>query len=295
MQPDTPVRLREVRDFGQIITTTFQFLKQNRGPLFKAIATVCLPLGMIAGFLMGKSVGDLQGMILSMAGRNDPEAMLGGLMGGMLPMALGYILLIAAFVLLVAVINEYLRSYHLGEHHAISNGDLWKRTFGQVGSYLGTGFLSMVLITLGFLLCILPGFYPLTIFSLVFICHAIERTGVTGSMARSNNLVKDRFWETLGLVVVIGIINAVIGYALMLPITIIGFAVGLNSFTNLMQDGGYPEWYGTFMAVQMSFQMAISMLTYPIVSVAMGLKYFSLVEEKEGAGLRERIQGFDQA
>lgn len=296
MQPTAPVQLREVRDFGQIITTTFQFLKQNRGPLFRAIATVCLPIAIIAGFLMGKSIGDIQGLAFSMQRVNDPDAVLGNLLNGMLPMALGYILLILAFVSLTAIVNEYLRSYHLGEHQMISNGDLWKRTFGQLGVYFGTGFLSMVLIVLGFLLCFLPGFYPLTIFALVFVCHAIERTGVTGSMARSNNLVKDRFWETLGLVIVIGIINSVIGYALMLPFTIAGAVIGINTLTGMMDGGsGYPEWYGTFMAAQFSFQMAVSMLTYPIVSVALGLKYFSLVEEKEGAGLRERIQGFEQA
>ncbi len=296
MQPNAPVNLREVRDFGQIITTTFQFLKQNKGPLFRAIATICLPVAIIAGFLMGKSIGDIQAMTFSMQRSGDPESLLGNMLNGMLPMALGYILLIAAFVLLVAVVNEYLRSYHLGEHLVISNGDLWKRTFGQIGVYFGTGFLSMILIALGFMLCILPGFYPLTIFALVFICHAIERTGVTGSMARSNKLVKDRFWETLGLVIVIGIINAVIGYALMLPFTIVGAVIGLNTLTGLLEGGsGYPDWYGTFMAAQFSFQMAVSMLTYPIVSVAMGLKYFSLVEEKEGAGLREKIQGFEQA
>jgi hypothetical protein len=296
MQPHAPVRLREVRDFGQIITTTFQFLKQNKGPLFRVIGTVCLPTAILAGFLLGKSVGDIQSMAFSMPRAGDPDTVLGKLMGGMLPMALGYLLLVAAFVGLIAVVNEYLRAYNLGEHQTISNGDLWKRALGQSGVYFGTGFLSMLLIGLGFMLCILPGFYPLTIFALVFVCHAIERTGVTGSMARSNQLVKGRFWETLGLVVVVGLINSVIGYALMLPFTIAGAIIGFNMLTGLMEDGsGYPDWYSSFMAAQFSYQMAVSMLTYPIVTVAIGLKYFSLVEEKESAGLRERIQGFEQA
>lgn len=295
MQPTAPVNLREVRDLGQIVSATFQFLKQNKGPLFRAIAMVCLPMAIIAGFLMGKSVGDIQRLTFAMQTGGNTDTVLGNILDGMLPMAIGYILLTLAFVSLMALVNEYLRCYHQGEHLTIDNGELWKRTFRQVGVYFGVGFLSMVLIMIGFLLCILPGFYPLTIFALVFACHAIERTGVTGSLVRSNNLVKDRFWETLGLVMVVGILNSVIGYALMLPFTIIGAAIGINSLTGIMEgESAYPDRYAMFMAVQFSVQMAVSMLTYPIVSVAMGLKYFSLVEEKEGAGLRERIQGFEQ-
>lgn len=295
MQNAVPVQLRQVRDFGQIITDTFQFLKQNRGPLFRAIAVICLPIGLIAGFLMGKTVGDIQSLAFGM-GAGDPDTMLRGLITNFIPMIIGYLLVIVAYVLLISVVHEYIRAYSLGEHHMITTKDLWDRARGQAGTYFGTGFLSGLLIMVGFILCILPGFYPLTVLSLVFICHAIERTGATGSMARSNNLVKDRFWETLGLILIIGLINMVISYVIMLPFTIVGFVVGFNNVLGAVDgSGGGVTWLGTFTAIQMAVQMAVGMLIHPISSVAMGLKYFTLVEEKEGAGLRQKLEGFEQA
>jgi hypothetical protein len=207
-------------------------------------------------------------------------------------------LLIASFLLMTAITYEYIRAYHLNEHMGITPGDLWKRATGQLGSYFGIGFLSGLLLILGLVLCILPGFYVLTVLALAFACHAIERKGPSDSLARSNSLVKDRFWETLGLVIVIGIIHSFITGAIMLPFTIVSMVVTLNSTLDAVTQGDQPElpaWLAMFTAVSTAIQMAVTLLTYPIVPVTLSLKYFTLVEEKEGLGLRKKLEGFDQA
>lgn len=297
MQNVVPVQLSQVRDFGQIISTTFQFLKQNWRPLFRAIAVICLPLGLLAGFFLGKTMGDIQSLTM----RNDPGdpmAMFSGMMNSIVPLLLGYLLMFAAIILMISITYEYIRAYHLGEHVGITPGDLWKRASGQIGSYFGTSFLSGLLLVLGFVLCILPGFYVLTVLALALACHAIERTGATGSMARSNDLVKGRFWETLGLVLVVGIIQSFITGALMLPFTIVSMVVTMNSTIASVTSHGsmeLPGWMGLFTAISTALQLAITLLTYPIVAVALALKYFTLVEEKEGHGLRKKMEGFEQA
>ncbi|MBP6312484.1 MAG: hypothetical protein KA408_09470 [Flavobacteriales bacterium] len=294
MQKIEPVQLRQVRDLGQIVTTTFQFLKQNWKPLFRAIGTIVIPIALIAGFFMGKTVGDLQGMIFSGSLSEDPSAMFSAVSGNMLPMLGGYLLIFAALMLLIAIVHEYIRLYASGQHHGVTTAQLWSLATSQLGSYIGAGILSGLLVMLGAMLCILPLFYPLTVLSLVLIVHAIERKGATGSMSRSNELIKDRFWDTLGLVIVIGLVNAVVSYAIMLPITIIGAVLGFSGMMAMAEgEPGAMDGYSIFMSIQMAFQMAVSVLTYPIVYVGLSLKYFSLVEEKEGAGLRQKVEGFE--
>ena len=295
MQNIEPVQLRQVRDLGQIITSTFQFLKQNWKPLFRAIGTIVVPLALIAGFFMGKSVGDLQGLVYSGTLSGDPYAMLGKISGNMLPMLGGYVLLFASVMLLIAMVHEYIRLYDLGQHHGVTTGQLWSLATGQLGSYIGAGILSGLLVLVGAMLCILPALYPLTVLSLVLIVHAIERKGATGSMSRSNELVQGRFWDTLGLVIVIGLVNAVISYAIMLPLTIVGAFMGFNGIMAMAEgDAGAMDGYSVFISAQMAIQMAVTVLTYPIVYVGLSLKYFSLVEEKEGAGLRQKVEGFER-
>ncbi len=292
MQNIAPVQLRQVRDFGQIVNDTFRFLRQNGRTLFGAIAATCIPLALLAGFLVGKTVGDFQQMLVR--SRFDGLGDLSGLGLALL----GYLGILLVYVQLLAMVNEYIRAYHLGEHHGMRTGDLWRRGASQWPTYFGIAFLTGVITVVGALLCVLPGIWAAIALSLVYVCHAIERTGASDSLTRSYKLIQDRWWETFGLLIVVGLIQAVITMALMLPLTVVSFIVGFNTtftgFENGDMDGGVG-WLSTYTAISTMAQTALNMLTYPIIMVAMALKYFTLVEEKEGAGLRQRLEGFEQA
>ena len=297
MQNAAPVQLNQVRDFGQIISATFQFLKQNWRPLLRALAVTCLPLALLSGFFMGKTMGDIQSLSFGEQ-VNDPTAMFSGMMESMLPLMLGYLLMVAAFLLMMAVSYEYLCAYHFGEHMDITPGALFQRAIGNIGSYLGSSVLSIVLFMVGLMLCVLPGFYVLSVLALVFACIAFERSGAVASLSRSNELVNGHFWEVLGLVIVIGLIQWLITAALMLPFTIVSMVVTFNSTFDAITTQGapaLPPWMTFFTAVSTALQMAVSILTYPIVCVALSMKYFSLKETKEGTSLRAKVERFEGA
>ena len=295
MQNAAPVQLRQIRDFGQLISTTFTFLKQNWRPLFRAIATMCLPMAVIAGFFAGDSMAAMQQM--NMTPGADPMEVFSRMGRTMFALIPAYLLLMFSFLLLIGIVHEYIRAYDKGEHVGITTGDLWKRVWPQLGSYFGMTFLVSLLAILGVVLCILPFFYVWAVLALVFACHAIERTGGAGSLSRSNALVKGDFWPTLGLVLVIGIINAVLNYVVQIPIFIVTFTTTMNSTMEAMRGetpSALPSWYTMFMSIATAVQWCVTMLTYPIAATCMALKYFSRVEEKEAPSLREKIQGFDQ-
>ncbi|MDQ3100382.1 MAG: hypothetical protein M3R08_03270 [Bacteroidota bacterium] len=296
MQNAAPVQLRQFRDLGQIISTTFQFLRIHWKPLFRAIGIICIPLGLIAGFLIGRSLGDLQRMSMMNDIGSNANAF-DGAMSNFLPMAAGYLLMLLVMVMLFAIVYEYLRAYHLGENHGITTADLWKRSMEQFWNYLGISILVMILVVIGSVLCIIPGIFAFVAFSLTYMVHAIERNGVTASMKRSHLLIKDRWWETFGLIIIVGLVQGVIAYALMIPTMIISVIIGINTTMEGVRAGGEPDmgWYPLFMAIMMTINLLVTLLTYPIMAVALGLKYFSIVEEKEGLGIRQKIQGFEQA
>ncbi len=297
MQHNAPVVLKQVRDLGEIITDTFRFLKENWRPLFRAIGTLCLPVALLSGFIMGKSLGDLQLMLQNFSEGNTDMAVFETMVGRFLPMVLGYGLFILAYLVLIGIVHEYMRAYQLGEHHGITPGELWSRAWPQLGSYFGATFLSGLLILLGFVLCILPGLYPLTVLALVQVCHAMERTGGGGALSRSNTLVMHQFWPTLGLVLVVYILQAVLNGLLNLPFSVVSGVLELNKMGVPIGGGDeqLPFWYATFTALSTAFQLMTTMLVYPIVATALCLKYFTLIVEHEGAGLAEKIQGFEQA
>ncbi len=295
MQYAAPVQLHQYRDLGQIISATFQFIRENWRPLYRAIATICLPIGLVGGFLIGRTMMDLQEMTLDMD-TTMYQSVVSSYMGNGLPMILGYLMLAFASIMLFAIVYEYLGAYHRNEHNGITTADLWRRSLAQIWSYLGMTILMGILLGIGFVLCILPGIYAAVALSFTFMAHAIERTDVLASMKRSNDLVKERWWETFGLIFIVVLIQSVISYALMLPTTIISFVVGVNSFIDV-EEGSAPDlsWYPIFMAITVMLNMIVTLLTAPIMAISMGLKYFSVVEEKEGLSIRQKIQGFEQA
>ncbi|MBK8497677.1 MAG: hypothetical protein IPL52_02370 [Flavobacteriales bacterium] len=294
MQNAEPVQLRQVRDFGQLIGTTFTFLRQNLRLLWSAIGLGCIPFALVGGVLAGGAVGSLQNF------RPDPSNPAGAfdsMLVTMLGIIPGMILFLLGYVVLVAVVHEFVRAYHLGEHAYLKPGQLIMRGFAQLGPYFGCSFLVGLLGFIGLLLCLIPGIYAWTVLSLALTCHAIERTGGAGSLGRSNQLVQGDFWATLGLVIVMGLINWVINMIVQVPFMIVGMVIGINSGLDAAQAGGdafLPQWFGIFNTISTMVQWSFQMLTYPIVAVCMSLKYFSRVEEKEGHGLREKIAGFEQ-
>ncbi len=296
MQNAEPVQLRQVRDFGQIISTTFSFLKQNWKPLFRAMAIVSLPAAVIGGFLAGGAFASLQQLQYTQP--SDPFAIWSMLGQNLVLMVPGILLLILGWLLLISVVHEYMRAYHLGEHLMLTPVELVKRGFSQLGSYFGSSFLTGLLVGIGTILCIVPGVYAYGVLCLALSCHAIERSGGSGSLGRSNELVQGDFWPTLGLGIVINIINWVINMIVQAPFLIVGAIIGINSGIDAIEhDGqaGLPGWFGIFNSISTAVQWCFQMLTYPIVAVCMCLKYFSRVEEKEGHGLQERLANFDQA
>jgi hypothetical protein len=296
MQTGEPVQLRRTRDFGQIITDSFAFLRQEWRPLLRAIAAVGLPASLIGGFLSGDAMAGLQSFQLQ--AEDDPQGALGLLGSSMLGLVPGLLLIMVAWMLVISMVHEYLRAYNLGEHHGLSVGDLVKRGFSQIGPYFGSTFLTGLLTLLALMLCILPALYPATVLSLALAAHAMERTGGAGSLSRSNQLVSGDFWWTLLLVIVVFFLKAIVDQVIILPFTIAGLVIGINTGLDAVMEGrdpSLPSWIVMFNAVSTAFQWCVQMLTYPIVAVPYVMKYFSRIEETEGTGLKERIAGFDQA
>lgn len=290
-----PIRLRQARDFGQLIATTFTFLRQEWKPLARAILVVGLPAAVAGGFLAGGRIAAFQG--LQFTPGDDPGELLGMLSEGLPLMLLGFLILLAAWLLVVSMTHEYIRAYHLNEHHGITTSDLFKRGLAQAGPYLGASLLTGLLCFLGLMLCVLPFFYVWAVLALVLPAHAIERTGGAGALGRSNQLVSGDFWPTLGLLLIITIINAFLNGFIQLPFSIVGIVIGINTGIEGLNTGeaSLPAWWGLFNSISTAVQWCVQMLTYPIVAVCMALKYFSRVEETEGVGLQEKLAGFDQA
>lgn len=295
-----PFELRRRRDFGQVIGGAFAFARRHARPLYRAIAIACLPVALLAAFLLGDAYGGLLG--LADAGKGP------GLFAVILVLA--FLLMGAALLLLHALTHEYLRLHDQGEARAATTALLLRRALARLPHYFGIAMLTVLLLGLGsFVLAFLMGFgepvlsvaaffgwlaASLAIVawaSLASAAQAFERGAITRSMGRSFALVGGAFWRTLGLWFVLHLLVAMMGYVVQ--------ALGLLLMMGLMAFGAdEPDalrgWLPAFMAVLFGLQMALALLTYPIPAIGLALHFTSRAEEREGHGLKARLAGFDR-
>jgi len=92
-----------------------------------------------------------------------------------------------------------------------SIGGLFRQVTPVLGALIGAAIVAGIAITVGFVLCIIPGIILLTLWAVVAPAIVIERRGVFDALSRSWELVKTNFWQTLGVIFIFWIITLVIG------------------------------------------------------------------------------------
>lgn len=283
MNAAPPIELRRARDFGQVIADAFTFMKANWKPLLGAMLRIALlPLGLLVVL-----AGAIAVVGVSQGGQG--AALIGAL--GIIGAVLLIPVMVYTAVMIEAVTHEYLRAYGRGEHHGLTVGELRKRCHGQFWSYLGIWFLATLGTMVGMVLCYLPGIWINVCFALGMIVHGEERLGASGSLERSYRLVNRKWWATFGLVLVMGMIAGMLAMVVLVPFYI---AAMVAMVLSAVDGGGPPIAFFVLIGIAYLLVILVSFLTIPLIRTTTGLWYFSLVEQAEGAGLRERIQGFEQ-
>ncbi len=283
-----PVQLRQTRDLGQVIADSFLFLRQNWKPLYKALAFGCLPFMLIGSFFMMRFVTGTFTRTLQ-----DPTAQpdLGGMLGGM---AFGYLFTGLAVLLFVSIIQEYMRAYLTQEHTLLSSGDLIKRALGQVPTYLGLAIVVGFIVVALFFVFVIPGIWMAISLCLVNAVHGIERAGVFGSISRSYSLVKGSWWNTFGVLFLLGLLVGAVAYAVMIPFyAIMGFGAMSGMQPGQDPNEAVASVFG-MMPIMMAVMSLVYFILYPLPIIGAALQYFSLVEQKEQRGLGDRIAEFDK-
>jgi hypothetical protein len=161
-----------------------------------------------------------------------------------------------------------------------------------VGLLMGTAiFLTVFNLFLGGLIFLVL-FFVLIYYSVAFSYvqfSAVESTvrSFWDHFRYGFNLVKGYWWETLGLLIVMGLIRMILTLILSIP---------FMAYT-LIQNFGTSSFEAVDTFNNMAYTWASSAfgsLFYVIVITAIVFKYYSIIEEKEGVSLKKRIDAFGE-
>lgn len=278
------IELAKMRDFGEVISDTFLFIRQNLKELLKSFFILC-------GFFLIAlaSVSFLQQYKMM---HTFNEAHAGGPQtfgSTMSDFWVSYVAtMVISFMTMCAIsvtILSFMALYKQKGNVAPTTDEVWGYFKYYYLRVLGGTFVIGLLIGAGFALCLLPGIYLFPILGLVFPIMVMENATFGYAFNRSFQLIKENWWVTAGAVLVIWIIV----YVMMIVITIPASAVNMASIW--LRPQKIPQFSMGTILLSVVLQ-ALTQVLLIIPTIGISLCYFNLSENKEGTSLLDRINNF---
>ena len=303
------IELKRTRDFSQKFNAAFEFLKQEFKPMGNALLRIAGPFVIIAAVL-GAYYQKNTLSLLSFT-FEDPEQFFND---DFILTAVGLVISsLIAYVLVLAVILEYSRLYSEGGNRSVQPEAVWDsvkpKLFGYFGSAIGYTILFMAvlfigaviigvsfaaeLLLLGFL--VVMAFIPFVLLAaswnyIAIISYNMEGNGFIDNINRSLNLLRNNWWKTAGLFFVAYILISVVSMVFAIPTSVMAMSTAMHSIDN---PDAVPPSRGKeiIFAVTAFVASAGSYFVNIVFTLLVLMQYYNLVEQRDAAGLIERIEG----
>lgn len=278
------IQFKKERDLGAIINDSFTFLRENWKSYGNAVLKIVGPFILIGAALVVFAMLSYASLI---GDGTNPEGILGNL-DAIFGYAIGAMVASGLVYTLVAEVSlYYIKSYI--ENGGVANfEEIKSNTFQNIWKFLGFGVLSILMIIVGYFLCFFPAMYLGVVLTLGFPILVFEGRDVTDAISYCFDVVKGEWWNTFGVLIVVGIIVFVLGFIFDLPSMIYDMiSEGVitdtegNQSNNIFSDPVYVvvQLIGVFGRY----------IFYSISFIASAFIYFDLNEQKNATGMNERI------
>lgn len=278
-KPD--VILEKERDFTDIVNATFSFISQEFKLLFKVYALYAgipiIAVAILTAIYSGNSFTNLLQTIQGKAAPVQPDF---GVIAGMT--IVSFIVSIFLAGLTAAYLDEY-KTKGKGQFVA---GDVWNNFFSQLPMNFAISIVTLLMIIVGIAFCLFPGIYLAMPLSLAITILYIEKSDFGDVIKRCFDLIKNNWWMTFGLVIVVYLIVAILGGLFSIPAAVIGMVQGFTIAT------GSAESFDSMPIIITTIIGGIGQyLLYPVIYIAIGIHYFNLREQKDKTSLFQKISG----
>lgn len=255
---------------GELLDAAIKITKRRFKPMVLAVAVVVAPVMVVSALVQVSSgAGDPDPAFLE----TDPQTGLAELDGGKLGIFMAgtlvnLVLIIAATALATAAAFRLVSGVYLGDEPTWQESLRFAvRRFWPV---LGLTVVTFALLLVGLVACVVPYFWLTGMLGVTMPALLVERAGVFGSIRRSWQLVRGRFWPVFGAVFLGTLLATIVQGFFSAPVLVLAFLdvnavllAGLTAIANLVG-------------------MA---LTTPFVAALTMVVYFDLRVRKEGFDL----------
>lgn len=277
MNQISKLNLTRTRNFGDLISDTFIYVRDHYKTLGKSVLYFVVPIIAVSSIFFGsymQQIFALQANPDSLDSIDSITSMFTSLGGS------GIFGMLASAAMSVVVFN-HMALVSESEHGNTNIHEIWERFKTDILAIIAISILTFVFTFLGMIVFIIPGIYLMVKFILIPAVYVKERIGISDAFSRSWHLTTNFWWFTLGLIIVMSLLVSFMSYFLAIPIMLTSAFVGFA--------GGEAGSGDTIIAVIYGTALLLGYIFYALLYISIGLHYFNLVERKEGSAMKERI------
>ncbi len=269
-ESDSTESLYKIRDVGATLNDTFAYFRKNFSHIFLPLVLIVWPLKVVFTFIFKTR--------LQSAAMYNPYNGTEGVMSTFLTSALlGFIIgLLAQMANTIIVVYIGYKEEH---KQTPSFGEIVSGFLKKLPKVFIVGIITGVMVIVGCLFLLIPGLYLIIVFSIILPVIVVENKGIFDSIGRCFKLINDRFWSTVGLVIILGVIIFILDLLGEIPTFVVTISERLSGFGNQYYN---PDPYSARVLIPLLIAQLVNTLTYAIYVVGITTWYYSLVEEKDG-------------
>ena len=292
METTNYIEFKKERDLGAIISDTFKFIRENWKDYFNAVIKIAGPFILIGAFIMVFFFSSFSTLMANMQGatvNNEDPNLIFGFMGSMFGW-IGLLMLVGVviYVLVSATSLYYIKSYMESSGKADFT-EVRKNTFKNFWKFIGLGILVLLIILLGAVFCYLPGIYLAIVLSLSTSILVFENKSISDTISHSFTLIKGQWWNTFGVLLVVGLLVSLLGSVFSIP----AFIYQMIKMATIASSQDATEVFNIF---NDPIYIGLNVLSFvgkyvlsSITLIATVFIYYDLNEQKNLTGTLEKI------
>ncbi len=214
------INFKKNRDLGAMLSDTFKFLAIEWKPFFGTILkTSIIPIliAVCAMVYYAMSSLDFFGDFIR---TTDFETILSR---DFSELSLAILVLLISYLISYAIITSvalaYIKSY-IDNKGVVSYQEIQNSIKDKFWPFVGLFLLVGIIVGFGFIFCFIPGLYFGVVLSLSYCLLIFRDKGVLDAISDSFSFIKEHWWETFGILLVVQIIVTIISYISDLPASI---------------------------------------------------------------------------
>ena len=277
------INFKEQREFGEVLNMTFAFIRQNLGKLAKAIIYFCGPFILLQGIAMvfyNTNVGNLVSNLKIYGFNYFFENFF-------IYFLLFMVTTFLCFIMMISTDYSYIKLYIENGKDGFKIEDVWKSVTKNYLRLLGTAVICGFLVSIGSIMCFIPGIYLGVVFSLIIPIIIFEDKSFGEAFSRSFKLANYHWWWLLLLFIVIYAIIYIVSLIFSIPQAILGITYQMHSLNTSLD---IPEYIKYVLAIITIITTFVTTMLTVIIYVAISFEYFNIVEKKESPSLLNKIE-----